>query len=89
MHRQLVLDDAGVAILPLYMALEPAVAKRLVPILTAWQPKPVVPCALYAVSAHMTPKVKVFLDFIDTYLGTDLDPRLRGAKARDCFTDPE
>jgi hypothetical protein len=30
----------------------------------------------------MTPKVKVFLDFIDTYLGTDLDPRLQGAKAR-------
>src|SRR5690242_4532063 len=44
-HRQLVLDDAGVAILPLYMALEPAVAKRLVPILTGWQPKSVVPCA--------------------------------------------
>jgi LysR family transcriptional regulator, transcriptional activator for dmlA len=88
-HRQLVLDDAGIAILPLYMALEPGVAKRLVPILTGWQPKPVVPCALYAVSSHMTPKVKVFLDFIDTYLGTDLDPRLRGAKARDCFTEPE
>jgi hypothetical protein len=73
----------------LYMALEPGVAKRLVPISTGWQPKPVVPCALYAVSSHMTPKVKVFLDFIDTYLGTDLDPRLRGAKARDCFTEPE
>jgi LysR family transcriptional activator of dmlA len=88
-HRQLVLDDAGIAILPLYMALEPGVAKRLVPILTGWQPKPVVPCALYAVSSHMTPKIKAFLDFIDTYLGTDLDPRLRGAKATDCFTKPE
>ncbi len=88
-HRQLVLDDAGISILPLYMTLEPVVAKRLVPIFTGWQPKPVVPCALYAVSSHLTPKVKVFLEFIDTYLGTDLDPRLRGAKARDCFTDPE
>jgi DNA-binding transcriptional LysR family regulator len=88
-HRQLVLDDAGISILPLYMTLEPVVAKRLVPILTGWQPKPVVPCALYAVSSRLTPKVNVFLEFIDTYLGTDLDPRLRGAKARDCFTDPE
>jgi DNA-binding transcriptional LysR family regulator len=87
-HRQLVLDDAGVAILPMYMALEPAVAKQVAPILTGWQPKPVVPCALYAVSSHMMPKVKVFLDFIDTYLGTDLDPRLRGAKARDCLQIP-
>ena len=88
-HRQLVLDDAGIAILPLYIALEPGVPKRLMPILTSWQPKPVVPCALYAVSSHLTPKVKVFLDFIDTYLGTDLDPRLRGAKARDYFTKAE
>jgi DNA-binding transcriptional LysR family regulator len=88
-HRQLVLDDAGVAILPLYMALEPAVAKRLVPILAGWQPKPVVPCALFAVSSHLMPKVKVFLDFIDPYLGTDRDPRLRSAKVTDCFTGPE
>ncbi len=88
-HRQLVLDGAGIAILPLYMALEPATVKRLRPILTGWLPKPVVPCALYSVSSRLTPKVKVFLDFIETYLGTELDPRLRGSKARDCFTDPE
>jgi DNA-binding transcriptional LysR family regulator len=88
-HRQLVLDGAGIAILPLYMALEPATVKRLRPILTGWLPKPVVPCALYSVSSRLTPKVKVFLDFIETYLGTELDPRLRGSRARDCFTDPE
>ena len=86
-HRQLVLDDAGIAILPLYIALDPAVAKRLVSVLAEWHPKPVVPCALYSDSSRLTPKVKVFLDFIQKYLGTDLDPRLRGAKARDCFTD--
>jgi LysR family transcriptional regulator, transcriptional activator for dmlA len=86
-HRQLVLDDAGIAVLPLYIALDPAIAKRLVPILPGWQPKPVVPCALYSDSSRLTPKVKVFLDFIQKYLGTDLDPRLRGAKAGDCFTD--
>lgn len=88
-HRQLVLDGAGIAILPLYIALDPAIAKRLVPILPAWQPKPVVPCALYSDSSRLTPKVKVFLDFIQKYYGTDLDPRLRGAKARDCFTVPK
>lgn len=86
-HRQLVLDGAGIAILPLYISLDPLVAKRLVRILAGWQPKPVVPCALYSNSSRLTPKVKVFLDFIQKYLGTDLDPRLRGAKPRDCFTD--
>jgi DNA-binding transcriptional LysR family regulator len=88
-HRQVVLDGAGIAILPLYMALEPPIAKKLVPILPGWQPKPVVPCALYSDSSRLTPKVKAFLDFIQNYIGTDLDPRLRGAKARDCFTNPE
>jgi len=88
-HRQVVLDGGGIAILPLYMALESAMAKRFVPILPGWQPKPVVPCALYSDSARLTPKVEVFLDFIEKYLGTDLDPRLRGTKARDCFTDPK
>jgi LysR family transcriptional regulator, transcriptional activator for dmlA len=88
-HRQLVLDDVGIAILPLYIALDPAITKRLVPILPGWEPKPVVPCALYSVTSRLTPKVKVFLDFIETYIGTDRDPRLRGSKARDCFTDRE
>jgi len=87
-HRQLVLDGAGIAILPLWMALEPAVVRRLVRILPAWQPMPIVPCALYSDSSRLTPKVKVFLDFIQAYLGTDLDPRLRGTRTRDCFTDP-
>jgi LysR family transcriptional regulator AphB len=80
-HRQLVLDDVGIATLPLYIALDPAIAKRLVPILPGWQPRPIVPCALYSDSSRLIPKVKVFLDFIQKYLGTDLDPRLRGAKA--------
>jgi LysR family transcriptional regulator, transcriptional activator for dmlA len=86
-HRQLVLHDAGIAILPLYIALNLVIAKRLVPILPGWQPKPVVPCALYSDSSRLLPKVKAFLDFIQKYIGTDLDPRLQGAKARDCFTN--
>jgi len=87
-HRQLVLDGAGIAILPLYIALDPAIGKQLEPILPGWQPRPVVPCALYSDSSRLIPKVKVFLDFIEKYLGTDLDPRLRGTRARDCFTEP-
>jgi DNA-binding transcriptional LysR family regulator len=85
---QLALDGAGITILPLWMALDPAVAKRLVPVLAMWRPPSIPLCALYSVSSRLTPKVKVFLDFIDTYLGTDRDPRLHGAKAKECFTSP-
>jgi LysR family transcriptional regulator, transcriptional activator for dmlA len=88
-HRQIVLDGAGIAILPLYMALESTMAKPVVRVLQEWRPKPVVPCALNPVSSRLTPKVRVFLDFIQGYIGTDLDPRLRGARARDCFTEAE
>ena len=86
---QLVLDGAGIALLPLWIALDPDLAGRFVRILPAWQPTPIVPCALYFASSGLTPKVKAFLDFIGTYLGTDLDPRLRGTKASDCFIDVE
>lgn len=83
--RQLVLDGAGIASLPMWVALDPAIARRLVRILPAWQPTPIVLCALYSASSRLMPKVKAFLDFIEIYLGTDLDPRLRGTKASDCF----
>jgi LysR family transcriptional regulator, transcriptional activator for dmlA len=85
---QLALNGTGITILPLWMALDPAIAKRLVPILAMWRPPSIPLSALYSVSSRLTPKVKVFLDFIDTYLGTDRDPRLHGAKAKDCFTSP-
>ena len=35
---QLALDGTGITILPLWMALDPAVAKRLVPVLAMWRP---------------------------------------------------
>jgi DNA-binding transcriptional LysR family regulator len=85
---QLALDGAGVTILPLWIALDPAVAKRLVPVLPMWRPTSIPLCALYSVSSRLTPKVKVFLDFIDTYLGTARDPRLHGTNAKECFTSP-
>jgi DNA-binding transcriptional LysR family regulator len=69
-----VLDDAGIAILPLYLALDPVIAKRLVPILPGWQPKSVVPCALYSVLSF-DPQGQGFLDFIQKYLGTIAPPK--------------
>jgi hypothetical protein len=35
----------------------------------------------------MIPKVKIFLDFMAVHLGTDLDPRLHGLKAKECFAE--
>jgi DNA-binding transcriptional LysR family regulator len=55
-HRQLVLDGAGIAILPLWIALDPAIAKRLVRVLPSWKPKPIVLCALYSASSQLTPQ---------------------------------
>ena len=86
---QLALDGTGITILPLWMALDPAVAKRLVPVLAIWRPTSLPLCALFSVSSRLTPKVKVFLDFIGKYLGTGRDPRLHGAKAKECFTSPD
>jgi LysR family transcriptional regulator AphB len=87
--RQLVLDGAGIAALPLWMVFDSVTADSLVRILPAWQPAPVTLCALYSVSSRLIPKVKVFLDFIEKYLGTDQDPRLHGASAKDCFSRSE
>jgi LysR family transcriptional activator of dmlA len=84
-HRQLVLDGVGISILPLWMARNPAIAGQLVPVLPLWHPESVSLRALYSGSASMTPKVKVFLDFLALHIGTDLDARLRGLKAEECF----
>jgi LysR family transcriptional activator of dmlA len=85
---QLALDGTGIAILPLWLALDPAAAKLLIPVLPMWRPTSIPLCALYSDSSRLTPKVKVFLDFIGRYLGTERDPRLHGAKANECFTSP-
>jgi len=38
-------------------------------------------------SSRLTPKVRVLLDFLDEYLGTDRDPRLKNDLAKGYFTD--
>lgn len=77
----------GIGNLPLYMAKWPENRKRLVPVLSTWQPEPIVLCALYTGHSRFTPKVHSILDLLSEYVGTDRDPRLRRAPAEGMFTD--
>jgi LysR family transcriptional regulator, transcriptional activator for dmlA len=85
--RQLALDGVGITMLPIWMAKHPDVATALVPVLPLWKPEPISLCALYTGSSRLTPKIKVFLDFLEAYIGTDRDPRLHGNAASVCFSD--
>jgi LysR family transcriptional regulator, transcriptional activator for dmlA len=85
--RQLALDGVGITMLPIWMAKHPDVATALVPVLPLWKPEPISLCALYTGSSRLTPKIKVFLDFLEVYIGTDRDPRLHGNAASVCFSD--
>jgi LysR family transcriptional activator of dmlA len=87
-HLKLALDGLGIAILPLYMATQPAVRDQLVPILTNWKPEPISLCALFFGPSRLAPKVQVLLDFLEEYLGTDRDPRLHQLPAKGLFSDP-
>jgi LysR family transcriptional activator of dmlA len=86
-HLELAAKGVGIAILPLWMARRPAMQQVLSPVLPAWHPDPITLCALYTGTARFTPKVKVFLDFIDGIVGTTRDPRLGTNKPKDLFTD--
>ena len=57
------------------------------PILPHWIPEPITLCALFSGPSRLTPKVRVLLDFLDEYLGTDRDRRLRNDLAKGYFTD--
>jgi LysR family transcriptional regulator, transcriptional activator for dmlA len=86
-HLELAVKGVGIAVLPLWMARRPEMQQVLSPVLPSWQPDPITLCALYTGTARFTPKVKVFLDFIDNYIGTPRDPRLSTNKPKDLFTD--
>jgi LysR family transcriptional regulator, transcriptional activator for dmlA len=86
-HEEFVLDGVGISILPLWMAKDPAIAADLERVLPLWVPDPVSLCALYSGTSDMIPKVKIFLDFMAAHLCTDLDPRLHGLKAEECFAE--
>ncbi len=86
-HLELAAKGVGIAVLPLWMARRPGMQEVLAPVLPSWHPDPITLCALYTGTARFTPKVKVFLDFIDDYIGTVRDPRLSTNKPKDLFTD--
>jgi len=84
---KLALGGFGIVILPLWMAKSPEVRKALVQILPQWVPEPITLCALFSSPSGLTPKVQVLLDFLDEYLGTDRDPRLKNDVAAGYFSD--
>ncbi len=83
----LALSGLGIAVLPLYMAKDPDMQKRLLPVLSLWNPEPITLCALFSGPARLNPKVQVLLDFLGEYIGTDHDPRLHHAPAKGLFTE--
>lgn len=87
-HLELALNGLGIAILPLYMGKHPDMRDRLLPVLPLWIPEPITLCALFSGPARLTPKVQVLLDFLDEYIGTDQDPRLKQMPSKGLFTEP-
>jgi LysR family transcriptional regulator, transcriptional activator for dmlA len=85
-HLELAMKGVGIAVLPLWMARRPEMQQVLSSVLPSWVPDPITLCALYTGTARFTPKVKVFLDFIDNYIGTTRDPRLSTNRPKDLFT---
>ena len=87
LHLDLTMQGFGIAVLPLYMEKWPEARGELVPILTRWKPEPISLCALFSGPSRLTPKVQVLLDYLGEFVGTDKDPRLRGAGAKGMFTE--
>ena len=85
----LVLTGLGIAVLPFYMARQPGISQRLVPILPMWHPRPAIISALYFGPAALAPKIKVFLDSVAEVLGTERDPRVKEAPFEGLFSKPD
>lgn len=84
---RLALNGFGIVVLPLWVAKDPDVRNDLRPVLPHWIPEPITLSALFSGPSRNSPKVQVLLDFLDEYLGTDRDPRLKGDSAIGYFTD--
>ena len=84
---KLALSGFGIVILPLWLAKSPEVRKALVQVLPQWVPEPITLCALFSSPSQLTPKVRALLDFLDEYLGTELDPRVKNNVAAGYFSD--
>jgi len=83
----LAIGGFGISVLPLWMAKRPDVRNGLIPVLPQWTPAPITLCALFSGPSRLTPKVQLLLDFLEEYIGTDRDPRLRQDLAKGYFTD--
>lgn len=84
-HKHLALDGLGIAQLPVWAALPEVEAGRLVEVLPEWQSEPLYFHALYAERSSMTPKIKVFLEFVEEFISTELDPRKEQYQLSDFF----
>lgn len=84
-RKQFAVDGLGIAQLPEWVALPEVEAGRLIAILPGWQSEPLQFHALYAERSKMTPKIKVFLEFIERFTATEYDPRVNRFQPSDIF----
>ncbi len=84
-NMQFVQQGLGIGNLPLYMAAWPENSGQFVRVLPLWKSEPMTLSALYTGHSRFTPKVQVLLEYLIRYIGTDRDPRLRGAPAMGMF----
>ena len=83
-HLGLIASGVGIGLLPLW-AVSTTGKNSLVRVLPKWIPAPITVCALYHGSTKATPKVGVFLEFLNRYFGTNEDPRLKGRRLDELF----
>jgi DNA-binding transcriptional LysR family regulator len=81
----LAVQGFGIGILPLWIAKWPEVRNQLVPVLPLWKIEPITLCALFFGQSRLTPKVQVLLQFLEEYIGTEKDPRLRQKWRKEYF----
>ncbi len=87
-QTQLTIDDFGIGQLPAWTALPQVEAGNLVVVLPGWQSESLHFHALYAERAGLTPKIKVFLEFIERYVSTEYNPPSSHNHSSDLFQTP-
>jgi DNA-binding transcriptional LysR family regulator len=72
-HHRLCRDGAGIAILPNWLVQDDVRKKHLVRVLAEWTPSPIELYVLYPTRLSMTPKLNVFLKFMESVVPKDED----------------
>jgi len=67
-HLRLCLDGVGIAILPKWITNEHTRKQQIVRVLPDWTPSPIELYVLYPTRLSMTPKLKAFLEFMETVI---------------------